>query len=98
VEEEGLAADLVEDLGAAGLEARALARGHDCDSEVGGLHTEIMVSCARVGSLGVHGGSSKRALTWLLHPLGYVLRSIVNRLRKGTILSANNSASRVVAG
>jgi hypothetical protein len=47
VEEEGLAADLVEDLGAAGLEARALARGHDCDSEVGGFHTMIMVSCAR---------------------------------------------------
>jgi hypothetical protein len=31
----------VEDLGAAGLEARALARGHDGNSEGGGFHTGL---------------------------------------------------------
>ncbi len=34
VEQEGLAADLVEGLGALRLEARAFARGHDGDGEV----------------------------------------------------------------
>ena len=33
VEQEGLATDFVKDFGAAGLEARAFARGHDGDSE-----------------------------------------------------------------
>ena len=43
VEEQGLAADFVEDLGAAGLEAGAFAGGEDGDSEVG-LHLRIIVS------------------------------------------------------
>ena len=49
VEEEGLTADLVEDLGAAALEAGAFAGGHDGDGEVGekGLR----------GSGGVHFGN-----------------------------------------
>ena len=48
VEEQGLAADGVEDLGAAGLEACALAGGHDDDAEVF-LHTGIMVSWREAG-------------------------------------------------
>ena len=44
MKQKGLAADGVEDLGAAGLEAGAFAGGHDCDAEVF-LHTGIMVSC-----------------------------------------------------
>ena len=38
VEQEGAAADLVEDLGALALEPRALARGHDGDCESGCFH------------------------------------------------------------
>ncbi len=47
VQQEGLTADFVEDFGTAGLEACALARCHDCDSEVGSFHTEIIVSWVR---------------------------------------------------
>lgn len=52
VEKESLAADLVEDLGAAGFEAGALARGHNCDSKLNDFHTVIIVSWARLRSLG----------------------------------------------
>ena len=38
VEEEGLAADLVEDFGALALESRAFAGGHDGDCELAGVH------------------------------------------------------------
>ena len=45
VEEEGAAADLVEDFGAFAFEPRALACGHDGDGESFGVHRDI-VSCS----------------------------------------------------
>jgi hypothetical protein len=48
----------VEDFGAAGLEAGAF----DCDSEAGGFHTEIIVSCARFWEVaGRHRGGLRLA-------------------------------------
>ena len=41
VEEEGAAADLVEDLGASAFEPRAFACGHDGDGEIWSVHTGI---------------------------------------------------------
>ncbi len=66
VEEEGTAADLVEDFGAFAFEPRALACGHDGDGESFGVHRDI-VSCPvegaevvemlrRVGSFESRGG------------------------------------------
>ncbi len=49
VEKEGAAADLVEDFGAFAFEPRALACGHDGDSESFGVH-EDMVSCSVEGA------------------------------------------------
>ena len=39
MEEEGAAADLVEDFGAFAFEPRAFACGHDGDGEIVGFHT-----------------------------------------------------------
>ena len=54
VEEEGAAADLVENFGAFAFEPRAFSCGHDGDGEVWGLHTEIWSHDACFGYIRGH--------------------------------------------
>ena len=50
VEQQGSAADFVEDFGALAFEPRALSRGHDCHCETGCFHGGYLLTAVRLGS------------------------------------------------